>query len=190
MADNLVSKYRTISDKKWKWYEDYLTYANSILPEAMLLAALSTGNELYKEIAKTSFDFLLEVIFNKDQIKVISNQGWYQKGKSAHQYGEQPIDVAYTILALQTFYQEYNDESYKEKMKIAFDWFHGKNHLHQIIYNPATGGCHDGLEQNHVNLNQGAESTISYLLSRLAIENFVHVFNEPLLHKTAYKMSE
>lgn len=190
LADNLVSKYRTISDKKWKWYEDYLTYANSILPEAMLLAALSTDNKLYKEIAKTSFDFLLEVIFKKDQIKVISNQGWYQKGKSVHQYGEQPIDVAYTILALQTFYQEYNDESYKEKMKIAFDWFHGKNHLHQIIYNPATGGCHDGLEQNHVNLNQGAESTISYLLSRLAMKNFMHVFSEPLLHKSAYRMSE
>ena len=67
----------------------------------------------------------------------------------------------------------YEDENYKNKMKIAFDWFLGKNHLHQIIYNPKTGGCYDGLEQNHVNLNQGAESTISYLLSRLAMENAV-----------------
>lgn len=173
LADNLVSKYCGISDKNWKWFEDYLTYANSILPEAMLFAGLSTGSELYKDIAKTSFDFLLSIIFKDDQIKVISNQGWYHRGRSVNQFGEQPIDVAYTILALQTFYQVYEDENYKNKMKIAFDWFLGKNHLHQIIYNPKTGGCYDGLEQNHVNLNQGAESTISYLLSRLAMENAV-----------------
>jgi hypothetical protein len=54
-------------------------------------------------------------------------------------------------------------------MKIAFNWFLGANHLNQIVYNPRTGGCYDGLEETHVNLNQGAESSISYLLSRLAI---------------------
>jgi len=144
----------------------------------MLFAGLSTGSELYKNIAKTSFDFLLSLTFKENQIKVISNQGWYQKGKSANQYGEQPIDVAYTILALQTFYQVYEDENYKGKMKIAFDWFLGKNHLHQIVYNPKTGGCYDGLEENHINLNQGAESTISYLLSRLAMEKVIDTTKE------------
>jgi len=178
LADNLVSKYRGISDKKWKWFEDYLTYANSILPEAMLFAGLSTGSELYKNIAKTSFEFLLALTFNENQIKVISNQGWYQKGKTVNQYGEQPIDVAYTILALQSFYQVYEDGEYIEKMRMAFDWFLGRNHLNQIVYNPKTGGCYDGLEENHVNLNQGAESTISYLLSRLAMEKVIETTNE------------
>ena len=171
LADNLVSKYRGVSDKKWQWYEEYLTYANGILPEAMLYASLSTGSLLYESIAKNTFHFLLALTFKNDQIEVISNQGWYQKGKQVQRYGEQPIDVAYTIMALQTFYQVFEDPTYKDKMKIAFDWFLGKNHLHQIIYNPITGGCCDGLEQDHVNLNQGAESTISYLLSRLAMEN-------------------
>ena len=54
-------------------------------------------------------------------------------------------------------------------MKIAFDWFQGRNHLNEIIYNPCTGGCYDGLEDSYVNLNQGAESTLSYLMSRLTI---------------------
>ena len=187
LADNLVSKYRGVSDKKWKWFEDYLTYANSILPEAMLFAGLSTGSELYKNIAKTSFDFLLSLTFKDDQIKVISNQGWYHKGKTVNQFGEQPIDVAYSILALQTFYQVYEDETYKDKMKIAFDWFLGKNHLHQIIYNPKTGGCYDGLEQNHVNLNQGAESTISYLLSRLAMEKVSNSIKEMEFYEEVYQ---
>jgi glycosyltransferase involved in cell wall biosynthesis len=187
LADNLVSKYRGISDKKWKWFEDYLTYANSILPEAMLFAGLSTGSELYKNIAKTSFDFLLDLTFKEDQIKVISNQGWYHRGKVVNQFGEQPIDVAYTILALQTFYQVYEDENYKEKMKIAFDWFLGKNHLRQIVYNPKTGGCYDGLEENHINLNQGAESTISYLLSRLALEKVIKTVKEKEYHEEVFQ---
>ena len=63
-------------------------------------------------------------------------------------------------------------EDYLTKMEIAFNWFLGKNRLHQIIYNPCTGGCYDGLEETHVNLNQGAESAISYLLARLTIERY------------------
>jgi len=63
------------------------------------------------------------------------------------------------------------DEDYQQKMEIAFNWFLGNNRLHQIIYNPCTGGCYDGLEETHVNLNQGAESTLSYLLARLTVEN-------------------
>jgi hypothetical protein len=78
---------------------------------------------------------------------------------------EQPIEIAYTILALQTFYKTYKTEGYLDKMKVAFNCFMGENHLHQIIYNPVTGGCYDGLEEHQVNLNQGAESTVCYLLA-------------------------
>jgi hypothetical protein len=81
--------------------------------------------------------------------------------------------VAYTILALSKFHSVFNNESYFKKMEIAFNWFLGNNHLHQIIYNPCTGGCYDGLEENYVNLNQGAESTVSYLMARLTMEKLV-----------------
>jgi hypothetical protein len=84
--------------------------------------------------------------------------------------GEQPIDVAYTILALSKFNDVFEDDGYFYKMEMSFNWFLGNNHLSQIIYNPCTGGCYDGLEENHVNLNQGAESTISYLMARLTVE--------------------
>jgi hypothetical protein len=177
LADDLVSKYRGVSDQKWKWFEDYLTYGNSVLPQAMLYAHLATGSELFKTIAQTSFDFLLSVIFKKDQIKVISNQGWHVKGKSVNQFGEQPIDVAYTVMALDLFYVVFRDKKYLDKMTVAFNWFLGKNHLQQIIYNPCTGGCYDGLEENQVNLNQGAESTVSYLLSRLTLANYFELNN-------------
>ena len=174
LADNLVSKFRGISDSKWRWYEDYLTYANSVLPEAMLYAYLATGNSLFEKTAIISFDFLLSVIYKDKQIKVISNHGWHNKGKAANQYGEQPIDVAYTIKALGLFYDTLGDKAYLKKMTNAFDWFLGKNHLNKIIYNPCTGGCYDGLEEFHVNLNQGAESTVSYLMARLQIEKYLN----------------
>jgi hypothetical protein len=64
----------------------------------------------------------------------------------------------------------YTDDEYLDKIEIAFNWFLGNNHLHQIIYNPCTGGCYDGLEENYINLNQGAESTVSYLMARLTVE--------------------
>jgi hypothetical protein len=177
LARRLVQMYKHEADENWKWYESYLTYANSILSESLLCAWLATGEIIYREIAKLSFDFLLTLIFTKSNIQVISNKNWMHKGTSAtplssdlEKGGQQPIDVAYTILALSKFQDVFKDEGYLNKMELAFNWFLGNNHLNQIIYNPRTGGCYDGLEKNNVNLNQGAESTISYLLARLAVE--------------------
>jgi hypothetical protein len=171
-ADRLCQMYRHESNNEWQWFEGYLTYANSTLPESMLYAWLVTGIEAYKEIAISSFRFLLSKIFNENGIEVISNKGWLHKGQEAVHFGEQPIDVAYTIMALSKFYDIFKEDDYRMKMEIAFSWFLGNNRLHQIIYNPCTGGCHDGLEENHVNLNQGAESTLSYLMARLTVEKY------------------
>ncbi len=173
LAKRLVQMYKHEADKEWGWFESYLTYANSILPEAMLCAWLATGEPVYKEIAKKSFDFLLSRIFGETRIQVISNKNWLQRGRETISEtigGEQPIDVAYTILALHKFYEVFKDPAYLHKMQIGITWFLGNNHLQQIIYNPCTGGCYDGLEENYVNLNQGAESTVSYLMARLTVE--------------------
>ena len=150
-----------------------MTYGNSILPEALLCAYLATGEMIYKEIAKTSFDFLLSKTITENSIKVISNKGWLHNNKAVNKEvigGEQPIDVAYTILALAKFHDTFKNNAYLQKMEMAFSWFLGNNHLQQIIYNPCTGGCYDGLEEDYINLNQGAESTVSYLMARLTIE--------------------
>jgi len=172
LANRLVRLFNHESGEKWEWFESYLTYANSILPEAMLYTGLLTGEAIYKEIAISSLDFLLSVTFNKNGIEVISNRNWLQRGLKPGQFGEQPIDVAYTVMTLGKFYENFNNKVYLDKMLIAFNWFLGKNRLHQIIYNPCTGGCYDGLEETHVNLNQGAESTVSYLMARLTIEKY------------------
>ncbi|HZK95026.1 MAG TPA: glycosyltransferase [Prolixibacteraceae bacterium] len=173
-ARRLVEMYEHESDKKWEWFESYLTYANSTLPEGLLYAWLLTGETIYKNIAIKSFNFLLSHIFNENGIEVISNKHWLQKGEKAGKFGEQPIDVAYTIMTLSQFYDVFHDEKHRLKMETAFNWFLGENRLHQIVYNPCTGGCYDGLEKFNVNLNQGAESTVSYLMARLTMEKYQH----------------
>ncbi len=171
LALRLLDKFNGVATSEWNWFEDYLTYANSVLSEGMMYAYLATGREDYQRVAYQSFDFLLECLFIKDgQIKVVSNDGWWMKGDVCKPGGEQPIDVCYTITALSLFHQVSQRPVYQEKLYAAFGWYLGNNHLSQIIYNPVTGGCFDGLEEEHVNQNQGAESTVCYLIARLQME--------------------
>jgi GR25 family glycosyltransferase involved in LPS biosynthesis len=185
-AKRLVQMYKHESSDNWNWFESYLTYANSVLPEAILYAWLLTSDKEYKEIAVSSFDFLLSRTFNEKGIKVISNKKWLMKGEEEDQPsagGEQPIDVAYTIMTLSKFYRVFGDNEYKAKMDMAFDWFLGNNQLNNIVYNPCTGGCYDGLEEFHVNLNQGAESILSYLMARLTVERYSKKENPVKINK-------
>ena len=173
LAERLLNMYLHEHSHDWEWFESYLTYANAVLPEAMLCAYLDTNNLVYREVASSSFTFLTKQLFTGNQIKVISNKTWLIKGEKAAHFGEQPIDVCYTILALQKFYELNHEQKYANKLQHAFNWFMGNNHLKQIIYNPCTGGCYDGIEETQINLNQGAESTLSYLLSRLTLANHI-----------------
>ena len=180
LALGLLDKFNGVATPEWSWFEDYLTYANSVLSEGMMYAYLVTQRQEYQEVAYRSFDFLLQCLFVKDdQIKVISNDGWWVKGEACKEGGEQPIDVCYTIMALSLFYQVSHRSSYQEKLHAAFNWYLGNNHLSQIIYNPVTGGCFDGLEAGHVNQNQGAESTVCYLIARLQMELEHHAVRTP-----------
>ena len=172
LTNRLVQMYLHESSEKWKWFESYLTYANSILPEALLCASLVTGDEQYKKIASESMGFLMSKIFHGNGIEVISSKGRFKRGDVPRKFGEQPIDVAYTMIALAKFYEAFGDKHYYDKMLVSFEWFLGKNRLNQIVYNPCTGGCYDGLEEFNVNLNQGAESMVSYLMARLTLETY------------------
>lgn len=171
LSNRLVQMLKHESSEKWTWFEGYLTYANSILPESMLYAWLMTDEKKYLDAANLSLEFLLDHTFNNEWIEVISNRNWLTRGEKSVHVGEQPIDVSYTIMTLSMFYNVFNEARYKDKMDMAFNWFLGNNRLHQIVYNPCTGGCFDGLEENNINLNQGAESTISYLMARLTVGN-------------------
>lgn len=172
LANKLLEYYDINSDGNWCWYEDYMTYANNVLPEAMMYSFLVTKNQKYEKIAAITFDFLLSHYFMKGQLKVISNRGWFKKQNERIFYGEQPIEVATTIIALDLFYEVTGNTKYKEQLELAFVWFLGNNHLKQIMYNPENGASYDGLEDQHININQGAESTLCFFKARLIMEKY------------------
>jgi hypothetical protein len=116
----------------------------------------------------------------KGQLKVISNRGWFKKQNERIFYGEQPIEVATTVIALDLFYEVTRNKKYKDQLKLAFIWFLGNNHLKQIMYNPENGASYDGLEDKHININQGAESTLCFFKARLIMEKYMEKPSMPL----------
>ena len=138
----------------------------------MLYAYRLLHKEEYLHTAVRTMQFLINILYTEERIKLISNNGWMVKGGSCGGYGEQSIDVCYTIHALLEFEKELPNRGYGELAETAFSWYLGNNHLQQWVYNPTTGGCHDGVEEENVNLNQGAESTVCYLWARMLMEKF------------------
>jgi glycosyltransferase involved in cell wall biosynthesis len=173
LATRLHNAYQIESDNNWHWYESSITYGNAVLPEAMIMAFQVTGIQVFRITAEESFAFLCSKTFTSNHMKMISNKTWFHKDTMVTQDGgEQSIEVAYTMLAQHAFYQATGNVDYLEKMRVAFSWYLGNNHLKQLIYNPLTYGCYDGLEKNNVNQNQGAESTVCYLIARLLMEQW------------------
>ncbi len=170
LGNKLANRYKETKTQDWHWFEESMTYANAVLSEGMCFAYAASGNEEHLRIALESFDFLISHTFENGTLNVISNNGWFVKGGEKTMGGEQAIDATYSVLALHKFYELTGNIDYLKKMRIAFSWFLGNNKLHQMIYNPVSGGCFDGLENGHVNQNQGAESTTCYLIARLTME--------------------
>ncbi len=170
MGDRLLNGADAHFSTRWKWIEPSVTYGSAVIPEALLLVWDATGKIKYRDAASSTMHFLLGHLFKDGLFRGISNNGWLQPDIEAHPFGEQPIEAAYAVLALDRFHQLLHDDFYRQRRDMAFAWFLGDNQLHQVVYNRSTGGCHDGLEQHNVNLNEGAESTVCYLLARCAVE--------------------
>jgi hypothetical protein len=100
----------------------------------------------------------------------IGQSGWFPKGGTRQFFDQQPEDAAATIVALNAMFRVTNEKHYRELAYKAFNWFLGDNTLGQVVYDQTTGGCCDGLGGKSINLNQGAESTVSYLLARFSFD--------------------
>jgi len=176
MAKYLCSLYEQSSSNFWHWFESNLSYSNSDIPEGLLYAFEITKTEKYKTIAIQSLEFLIANMYHDGMINPISNRSQITKENTDRidQFGQQPVEIASLIECLEMAYGVTNDPRYYDLLICAFTWFLGNNMLKQIVYNPATGGGHDGIELHGINLNQGAESTLSYLVSLLAVEKLLN----------------
>ena len=181
-SDYLVSFYNGCSSKEWKWFEKYLTYANSKLPEALFYSYLATKDKKYLDVAKSSLAFLSSVTFEDGVFAPIGQNGWYFKDGKKANFDQQPIEAGNMVQTLILANQVTNEKRYLDQAIKAFKWFLGVNSLNNFIYDESTGGCHDGLGRFSINLNQGAESTLAYLMARLSLhESQLEPNNSPML---------
>jgi glycosyltransferase involved in cell wall biosynthesis len=169
ICGDLESAYQKHSASSWKWFEDILCYDNAIMPMALFNAFSVLKDEKLLNTAKESLAFLEKIVFKDDILSIVGNAGWYRKGGEKAQFDQQSVDVAAMVMALQSAYRVTKDTQYLKRMKTAFDWFLGENDLGIPMYDMSSKGCSDGLMQGGASMNQGAESTVSFLLALLAM---------------------
>ena len=170
-ADSLVLSYARESSENWKWFEKELTYSNGKIPESLFFAYQTTKDKKYLEVAERSLKFLTDTLIIDGKLTLIGQKEWYRKDGKRSLFDQQPVDAYSMVSVYLTASRVTEKDEYRKKAIIAFNWFLGKNHLKEVMYNEATGGCYDGLKEHSVNPNQGAESTLAYLLARLLLES-------------------
>jgi hypothetical protein len=176
-TDLIVSQFEKNSKPGWPWFEKILTYDNAMLPCALFTAGISLHNKKYIEIAKKICDFALESTFTGSpstglragHFSFVGCQGWFPRGGKKAQFDQQPIEAAGTILLLDAGYKATKDKKYLMLRQKAFNWFLGKNDLGIPLYDSKSKGCGDGLGEGGVSANEGAESTLSFLLGLLTM---------------------
>ncbi len=169
LTSHLTTAYTKNKRNNWSWFEDELTYDNAILPLALLYSAEITGDESIKKIALESISFLEGVTFNDNCFRPVGNDGWMHRGSEKPDFDQQAIETMAMVLMYYQAYHLTQNPNMLHKMNATFMWFHGNNLLRVPIYDPETNGCCDGLQPGKLNRNQGAESTLAYLISHLTI---------------------
>ncbi|MEO8884416.1 MAG: glycosyltransferase family 4 protein [Mucilaginibacter sp.] len=169
LTDMLMAAYKNAQTDDWHWFEDGLTYDNAILPLALLHSCEITGNEKVKKIALKTMAFLDELTLSNGYLSPVGNDGWYYKGKTFPVFDQQAIETMAMVLLHFQAYKTFRKPEYIEKMFLCYRWFLGENTLRAPLYDHETKGCCDGLLPTGINRNQGAESTLAYLISHLTV---------------------
>jgi glycosyltransferase involved in cell wall biosynthesis len=167
LAEKLVVRYQQEAADGWKWFEPTLTYDNAMIPLALFKAYGLTGERASLRVAREALEFLEETCFHEGQLVVVGNGGWHSRGGAKASADEQPLDAAAFVLAFRGAYLATGDHHYLRRMRESFAWFLGANRLGVPLYDFVTAGCRDGLGATEVNQNEGAESTVSFLLALL-----------------------
>ena len=173
LIEQLLKLYQQASSVDWRWFEAYLTYCNGRLPQALFEAYERIREENYLQVAKESFNFILKVQMKNGMFAPIGNKDWYKKGGSRAMFDQQSVEASCMTETALTAFRATRIDHFRTTARTIFAWFLGKNTKGLSVYNPNTGGCYDGITSKGLNLNQGAEATVTYLLARLHLETMV-----------------
>jgi hypothetical protein len=169
----LLEMYKAIRSPDWKWFENVLAYGNARLPQAMLLVGSSCSDDRMVSAGLEALDWLMETqrCETNGHFVPIGSQGFYHQGGEQARFDQQPIEAAGAVSACLEAYRVTGDSRWRGQAWSAFNWFLGDNDLQVALYDSVTGGCRDGLHPDRANQNQGAESTLSFLMALLEMRS-------------------
>jgi glycosyltransferase involved in cell wall biosynthesis len=169
LARRLLDMYQKIRRPGWEWFEDILAYGNARLSQAMLLVGSACSDKHMLSTGLDSLDWLMKTqcCQTNGHFVPIGSQGFYRQGGEPARFDQQPIEAAGAVAACLEAYRVTGEGRWRSYAWSAFNWFLGDNDLQVPLYDSVTGGCRDGLHPDRANENQGAESTLSFLMSLL-----------------------
>jgi hypothetical protein len=169
LAHRLLDLYVSCSAPGWHWFEDVLAYSNARLPQALLLCGSRSSDQLMVSAALEALDWCVSAQHceEKGHFVPIGSAGFYRKGGERARFDQQPAEAGATVSACLLAFRVTRDERWLKEAWSAFNWFLGDNDLQIVLYDASTGGCRDGLHPDRSNENQGAESTLSFLIALL-----------------------
>ncbi len=167
LATRLLELYGSNQSPEWNWFEDVLAYSNARLPQAVLIAGRRSSDTLMVSAALGALNWLSEIQRSpeNDHFVPIGSQGFYRKGGEKARFDQQPLEAGGAVSACLGAYRATGEDRWLKEAWSAFNWFLGNNDLQIALYDPSTGGCRDGLHPERVNENQGAESTLAFLMA-------------------------
>ncbi|MDR3700525.1 MAG: glycosyltransferase family 4 protein [Candidatus Sulfopaludibacter sp.] len=180
----LMERFDASAHPDWQWFEEELSYDNAKLAHALIVSGEATGQQAVLDRGLRALRWLTEVqTSEKGHFRPIGSNGFYSRGGTRANFDQQPVEAQATVSACLEAYRATSDLAWYEHAQRAFDWFIGWNDLGLELYSPETGGCRDGLHVDRVNGNQGAESTLAFLLSLAEMQlaqNTLTSFKEPI----------
>jgi glycosyltransferase involved in cell wall biosynthesis len=166
IAQHLLRLFRETHAPDWPWCETTVTYCNARLPQALIATGSWTGDEQMTETGLHSLEWLTTVQQTGDgYFAPVGTNGFFQRGSTAAAFDQQPVEACATVSACMHAFRTTGDHRWAERARRAFTWFLGQNQLQQALYDPLSGGCRDALHIDRMNENEGAESTLSFLLA-------------------------
>jgi len=172
LANRLLDIYERSHSDTWKWFEKSLSYSNARLSQALILAGWRSDNQRMIEAGMDSLKWLVAEQHRDDKeiFAPIGSQGFFIEGNEKARFDQQPVEASATVSACLEVYRLTEETQWLEEARRVFGWFLGKNDLQVPLYDASTGGCRDGLHPDRVNENQGAESTLSFLMALLEMQ--------------------
>jgi hypothetical protein len=166
LSDLLMGLYDRTATAEWPWFEDSVTYMNALLPHALILSGKGAGRADVFEMGLKTLRWLTKIqTAEGGYLRPIGSNGFYRRGGARANFDQQPIEAQAMVSACLEAYLCTSDDYWFSQARRAFDWFLGRNDLGLFLYDANTGGCRDGLHVDRVNQNQGAESTLAFLVS-------------------------